>query len=198
MAFKWTSNWILQKKIKILTKFDKIFDRIWFFCIIKHFHPPSWRLSGPETGFCQKNIKIFAEKKPFLIFLSKFPEKKPGFWLNFRQYFKTYFHIFDIFSKIFRHIFDNIFTSGVRFFSKLSPRGGVFFKNFHLGGVFSEIFTSGVRNFEKWPKITQPRAREITQPLCFGGWKGADNLPWSHSNGFPKIFQKQEMSGMGV
>ena len=87
---------------------------------------------------------------------------------------------------------------GSVFFPKFSPRGVFFSEIFTSGGVFSEIFTSGVRNFENWPKITQPRAREITQPLCFGGWKGADNMPWSHSNGFPKIFQKQEMSGLGV
>ena len=74
------------------------FDQIWqFFCIIKHFHPPSWRLSGPETGFCKKNIKNLAEKKPFLIFLSKFPEKKPGFWLNFRQYLTKFGNIWHFF-----------------------------------------------------------------------------------------------------
>ena len=47
-----------------LTKFDN------FFCIIKHFHPPSWRLSGPETGFCKKKIKILTK---FRVNLTKFP-----------------------------------------------------------------------------------------------------------------------------
>ena len=56
--------------------------------------------------------------------------------------------------------FSDIFTSGVRFFPKFSPQGGVFSEIYTSGGVF-------FRNFEKWRKITQPRAREITQPLCF-------------------------------
>ena len=101
MAFKCTWNWILQKNIRILTKFDKIwqnltrfdqiwqnfaekikiltkfdqiftqfdqiFDRIWiFWCIIKQFHPPPWRFSGPETGFCKKKSKFWLKKSLFL------------------------------------------------------------------------------------------------------------------------------------
>jgi len=33
----------------------------------------------PKLDFAKKNIKILAEKKPFLILLSKFPEKKALF-----------------------------------------------------------------------------------------------------------------------
>ena len=47
MGFKWTRNWILQKK----------------------------------------KIKILAEKKPFLIFLSKFPGKKAWFLTKFSTIF---------------------------------------------------------------------------------------------------------------
>jgi len=50
-----------EKKAWFLTKFSTKFYI--FLCIIKHFHPPSWRLSGPETGFCRKIIKNWLFEK---------------------------------------------------------------------------------------------------------------------------------------
>ena len=73
------------------------------------------------------------------------------------------------FSSIFTSggVFFRNFHLGGCFFPKFSPRGGVFFLNFHLGGVFSE----------KWPKITQPRARAKSPNLSPFGLKfsGQDN-----------------------
>ena len=63
-----------------------------FCCIIKQFHPPSWRLCGPETGFCKKIPKFW----PFLIFLSKFSEKSLVFWPNFRQNLTKFVNFFCI------------------------------------------------------------------------------------------------------
>ena len=66
-----------KKKIRNFDRISSKFDAIWpnfdkistifdnFFCIIKHFHPPSWRLSGPETGFCKKKYQNFGWKKAF-------------------------------------------------------------------------------------------------------------------------------------
>ena len=86
-------------------------------------------------------------------------------------------------------------TPGEVKFSSIFTSGGVFFRNFHLAGVFfSEIFTSGGVFSEKWPKITQPRAREITQPLSIWSkiqWPG-QSVTGGYSSGFPKIFGKQE------
>ena len=58
-----------------LTKFR--LDLTIFFCIFKHFHRPSWRLSGPETGFCKKKIQNF----------DKISSKFDQIWQNWTKFF---------------------------------------------------------------------------------------------------------------
>ena len=58
-------NWLFFTKN--LTKFDKF----WIFWKIKKFWPPSWRLCGPETRFCEKISKFWLKKSLFLCFSRK-------------------------------------------------------------------------------------------------------------------------------
>ena len=109
MAFKWTWNWILQKNIKILAEKKPFFiflstfpekkpgfwlnfrqyltkfrlDLTIFFCIIKHCHPPSWRLCGPETGFCPKKYQNFDQISHFLFKFDHISTKIDKIWSKF-------------------------------------------------------------------------------------------------------------------
>ena len=121
----------LTKFHKICLNLTKFLTEFNFFCIIKQFHPPSWRLSGPETGFWQKISKFWPNFTFFCLNLTTFRQN----WQNLIKIWQNFDWIWQNFDQIWQNLpkfrlnftiffnFDRIWQNLIKFsteFDKIS------------------------------------------------------------------------------